>query len=246
MTAPNIHIYDDLTAWVEGTAALIRQYIAASIRVRGRCALSLAGGGTPKAIYEQLADPARQGAFDWSLVDIFFGDERCVPPDHPDSNYKMAHEALLGRAPIPPENIYRISGELPPAEAADQYEATLRAYFPQGRAHFDIVLLGMGHDGHTLSLFPKTPAIHEQQRWVVAQHIVGRDMWRVTLTPPAVNSADILLFLVNGANKADALRQVLGGPYDPNSYPAQVIRPTTGRVEWALDKAAASGLPTTP
>lgn len=241
MTTPAIYIYDDLTAWLQGATQHIRHAIQARIATRGRCAISLAGGGTPKPIYEQLA---QTDGIDWSVVDIFFGDERCVPPDHADSNYKMAAETLLNRVAIPAENVYRIRGEWPPAEAAEAYEATLRAYFPQGRARFDLVLLGMGHDGHTLSLFPKTPAIHETTRWVMAQHIANRDMWRVTLTPPAVNDAEHLLFLATGDNKAVALERVLHGPYDPDTYPAQIIRPSGGgQVWWLVDKAAASQLP---
>ncbi len=229
-------------AAAERIAALVQEAIGA----RGRARIALAGGSTPKPAYHLLAEPPYREAVRWSALEVFWGDERCVRPDHPESNYRMAHEALLCRVPIPPGQVHRMRGELadPEAAAAD-YEAALRAAFavkPGEVPRFDLILLGLGADGHTASLFPGTAAIRERSRWVVGHWVQKLLASRLTLTPPVLNAARRVLFLVSGATKADVLRDVLEGPADPDRFPAQIVRPVEGRVEWLLDRAAASRL----
>jgi 6-phosphogluconolactonase len=177
---------------------------------------------------------------DWARVHVFWGDERCVPPDHPESNYRLAREALLDHVPLPPANVHRIPTEQEPVQAAADYEQTLRRFFGPGSVpRFDLVLLGLGTDGHTASLFPGTPAVHEYERWVVAHYVSSLPAWRVTLTPAVLNAADQVTFLVAGEEKAGALKQVLAGPYQPDVLPAQVVRPAGGSLLWLVDDAAA-------
>jgi 6-phosphogluconolactonase len=203
-----------------------------------RFTLALSGGSTPRAAYSRLAtdDLARQ--VEWSLVHVLWGDERCVPPDDPRSNYRMAKEALLDRVPIPPQQIHRIRGEDEPQEAATDYEDELRSL----NGSLDLVLLGLGEDGHTASLFPGQPAIHEAEYWVMAVPAPTGDMWRVTLTPAVLNLAGNVTFVVSGATKAQRLAEVLEGPFNPDLLPAQAIRPLQGRLTWMVDEAAAAQL----
>lgn len=212
----------------------------------GRFTVALAGGATPKLLYTLLATEPYGRHLPWQETHVFWGDERCVPPDHPESNYRMAHEALLRHLPIPSEQIHRMCGEEPdPERAAAEYEERLRTAFP-GQAgavpRFDLVLLGMGADGHTASLFPHTEAVREQQRWVVRNYVPKFQADRLTLTAPAINGAATVLFLVAGDDKAAALQAVLEGPAAPERLPAQLIRPTAGRLVWLVDRAAASRL----
>ncbi len=217
----------------------------------GRFAVALAGGSTPRAAYMLLAGDEFATRVDWSLVHVFWGDERCVPPDHADSNYRMAREALLEHVPLPAENVHRIRGELEPAQAAAEYESALRAFFSpsaedwqaNGETHiarFDLILLGMGDDGHTASLFPGTAAISEHKRWVMANFVEKLHTWRITLTPAVINAAANVTFVVSGSGKAERLRQVLTGPYQPDALPAQLVNPDRGRLRWLVDKAAAA------
>jgi 6-phosphogluconolactonase len=241
---------DDATlmrAEAEHVAALARAAIAA----RGRFLLALSGGSTPRRLYELLSRPPFLEGIDWSRVHVFWGDERCVPPGHPESNYRMAREALLDRVPIPDGNVLRIHGEDEPNRAAEAYEQVLRRVFGrmEGRPDrtFDEVLLGMGDDGHTASLFPGTPPLTEGHRWVMAQYVEPLPVqWRITLTPVVLNAAADVTFLVAGASKAPRLREVLeGGPRDV-SLPAQLIRPLQGVLHWMVDAAAAARLSRTP
>ncbi len=229
-------------AAAERVAALSQQALAA----RGRLRIALAGGSTPRPAYALLADPPYRDAIGWSAVEVFWGDERCVRPDHPMSNYRMAHETLLFRVPIPPEQVHRMRGELTdPDAAAQEYEETLRAAFgvhSGGLPRFDLILLGLGPDGHTASLFPGTAAIRETRRWVVGHWVQQILASRLTFTPLLVNAAHHVLFMVSGASKAEVLHAVLEGPADPSRLPAQAVRPTDGAVEWLLDQAAASRL----
>jgi 6-phosphogluconolactonase len=212
-----------------------------ALLARGRFAVALSGGSTPRATYALLATDEVASRVDWGSVHVFWGDERCVPPDHPESDYRMAREALLDRVPIPPENVHRMRAELDPAQAADDYERTLRTFFAgQEAGRFDLVLLGMGEDGHTASLFPGTHALDERERWVVANHVNTLDAWRITLTPPILNAAAHVTFLVTGQKKSETLRRVLNGPRQPEVLPAQLIQPTSGRLTWLVDEAAAS------
>ena len=213
-----------------------------AVSARGRFAVALAGGSTPRAMYALLATGEFAPRVDWTRVHIFWGDERCVPPDHPDSNYRMAREALLDHVPIPSDHVHRIQGEIEPALAADAYERTLQAFFTPRQPRFDLILLGLGDDGHTASLFPGMAAIHEQTRWVVAHYVSKLSAWRVTLTPVAINAAANVTFLVSGATKAERLSQALTGPYQPDILPSQIVRPAEGRLLWLVDAAAAAQL----
>lgn len=205
--------------------------------------VALAGGRTPKRVYELLAADPFQKQTDWSGVHLFFGDERCVPPNHPDSNYRMVDEALISRVSIPTENVKRIHGEGDPAESAAAYEKSLRDFFP-GLAwpRFDLVLLGMGDDGHTASLFPKSESLEETSRWVVATKSAHSPRDRITLTLPVFNHAAHVVFLVQGKEKAQRLAEVLRHAHAPEPLPAELIKPYDGKLEWLIDNAAASCL----
>lgn len=224
------------------TADALVDAAATAIAARGRFLLVLSGGSTPKALYELLATPAYAARIDWTRVHVFWGDERCVPPDDRSSNYRMAREALLDRVPISPQAIHRMRGEDPPEQAAAAYEADLRQVFGAGASRFDLVLLGMGDNGHTASLFPGLTAVRERARWVVAEYVGEVDMWRLTMTPPALNAAVRVMFVVVGADKASMLSRVLEGPRDVELLPAQAIVPTDGVLTWMVDAAAAAKL----
>jgi 6-phosphogluconolactonase len=217
-----------------------------AIGERGRFSVALAGGSTPRPVYELLAQAPFRAQIDWSRTHVWWGDERCVPPDDPESNYRLAREALLDKVPLPPQNIHRMRGEIEPTTAAAEYAQELARYLGAGdetgahTAGLDLVLLGMGDNGHTASLFPGQPAVHEQSRSVVAEYIVEVGMWRITLTPIAINAARHVVFLVSGAGKAGRLYEVLQGPYDPDRSPAQVIKPADGELVWLVDRAAAA------
>jgi 6-phosphogluconolactonase len=206
----------------------------------GRFTLALSGGSTPRAAYERLARDDLASRIDWARVHILWGDERCVPPDDPRSNYRMAREALLDRVPIPPRQIHRIRGEDFPEEAAEEYERELRELRSHGS--LNLVLLGLGEDGHTASLFPGQVVMHERGRWVLATPAPDGTMWRVTLTPPPINAARNVTFVVSGESKAARLQEVLQGPFNPDLLPAQAIQPTKGQLTWMVDQAAAGGL----
>ena len=215
----------------------------AAIDARGCLSVGLAGGSTPKRTYELLASEAYREQLNWSKVHIFFGDERCVPPDHSESNYRMANEALISRVSIPPPNVHRINGLGDAVANASLYEDELRTFFnPASWPRFDLVLLGMGDDGHTASLFPGTKALAERQAWVVANWVEKVGAFRITLTAPAINHAANIAFLVTGATKAERLLEVLRGALDPEKLPSQLIQPLDGSLFWLVDKAAAGRL----
>ena len=215
----------------------------AAIDARGCFSVGLAGGSTPKRTYELLASEAYREQINWSKVHIFFGDERCVPPDHSESNYRMANEALISRVSIPPPNVHRINGLGDAVANASLYEDELRTFFnPASWPRFDLVLLGMGDDGHTASLFPGTKALVEPRAWVVANWVEKFGTFRITLTAPAINHAANIAFLVTGATKAERLLEVLRGALDPEKLPSQLIQPLDGSLFWLVDKAAAGRL----
>jgi 6-phosphogluconolactonase len=223
---------------------------AGAARASGRFAIALAGGATPRQLYTLLATPSYVARVEWRTVHVFWGDERGVPPDDPASNYRMARETLLAQVSVAPECVHRIHGEDAPSVAATAYERELRAAFatptgpprPLPGARLDLVLLGMGDNGHTASLFPHSPALDERERWVIADHVDATPPARVTLTAPVINAAALALFLVVGAAKAAMLQRVLEGPRDPAALPAQLVAPTNGRVRWIVDAAAAAQL----
>jgi 6-phosphogluconolactonase len=216
--------------------------------VKGRARVAVSGGSTPKVAFQILADPRQpfRAAMPWDKLDLFWVDERCVPPDHPDSNYRMTREAMLDHVPLAPAQIHRVEGELAPDVAASRYESELRSSFRLEGAEtprFDLIALGMGPDGHTASLFPHTAALHEMSRLAVANYVQTKDAWRVTLTLPVINQGASVFFLIAGADKAQILREVLLGPRDPERLPSQLIAPAGGILTLLLDQDAASLLP---
>lgn len=231
-------------ALAEEAAQLAAAAAEEAVRARGRFTLALSGGSTPARLYARLASPPFSSRMDWSRVDLFWGDERCVPPDHPDSNYRLAFGHLLSRVPIPPAQIHRMRGEDPdPDGAAEAYSHELERAFALGpgeRPRFDLILLGMGADGHAASLFPGSPALDEATRLVVAVRAASLRVPRLTLTLPVLNAAARVVFLVSGEEKAEMLRKVLrsGASRD---RPASLIRPADGPL-WLADRAAAAAL----
>ncbi|HET6249335.1 MAG TPA: 6-phosphogluconolactonase [Tepidisphaeraceae bacterium] len=199
--------------------------------------LALSGGKTPEGLYRILASSAYRTRIDWPGVEIYFGDERCVPPDSDQSNFRMANAALLSKVPIPGDQIHRMRGEIDPQIAAKEYGELLKGKFGDGG--MDMILLGMGDDGHTASLFPHTAALAEQKHRCVANYVEKLKTWRVTMTFPFINRAAAVLILVAGKDKAARLSEVLEGPRDPDRLPIQRIAPETGVLTWLLDAGAA-------
>jgi 6-phosphogluconolactonase len=219
----------------------------AAAATRGVARIAISGGNTPRRTFELLASEKQFSLFPWDRVDLFWVDERCVPPDDHDSNYRMTREALLDKVPLAADRVFRIEGELDPEEAAARYESAIRNRFRLEGAElptFDLIALGMGPDGHTASLFPHTEAIHELGRIAVANHVPQqKDSWRVTLTSPVLNQGRKVVFLIGGADKAHVLSEVVSGTYDPETWPSQLVRPKSGKLMLLLDRAAASELP---
>ena len=215
-----------------------------AVEARGRCAVALSGGSTPKSVYQLLAAPTFRTRVRWGGIHFFWGDERHVPPDHPDSNYRMAVEAMLSRVPVPPANVHRVRSELPDAErAAREYEETIRACLDRAPLpRFDVIHLGIGTDGHTASLFPGSAAIGERERLCVANWVAKFGGYRITMTLPILNAARAAIFIVTGAAKAPIIQQVLRDRDATPPFPAQLIRPVDGECWWMLDQAAAGEL----
>jgi len=237
----NVRVYAAPGALCSAAAEDFFQLVIATLTQRSVCNVSLSGGSTPKSLYSLIAQRAAEDDalrnIEWRRVHFFFGDERCVPPTHADSNFRMVQETLLARGTFPQSNIHRIHGELAPEAAAQQYEQELRAYFG-GIPAFDLSWLGMGPDGHTASLFPDTVAITEQSKLVAANFVPKLDATRVTLTFPVFNAARKVQFLVTGGDKAAMAKRVL---VDREDFPSGAIRPA-GTLEWLLDVAAAGAL----
>jgi len=215
-----------------------------AVQTKGVFTVALSGGSTPKSLYARLADEASlRAAVPWDQVHFFWGDERHVPPNHPESNYRMAYEALLGKVPVPLAHIHRIQSEYQEAsQAADEYEQELREFFRLAAGQFpcfDLLLLGMGPDGHTASLFPGTAALHEQTRLVVANWVGKFNSYRITLTLPVINNAAHIIFLISGEEKAETLREVLQSKTQPERFPVQLVRPPRGTLLWLMDRQAA-------
>jgi len=241
--APEIIVGEDVAALAELAAQAIVECALEAVDARGRFMVALAGGTTPRTTYERLAQPPLRERTPWDRTWIFFGDERGVAPDHPDSNYRMANQALLSKVPIPRGQVARIRGEADdPEAAAAEYGRRLSEVFESRRGElprFDLILLGMGVDGHTGSLFPGSPVLKEVFRPVAAVHAAAASIpQRVTFTLPVINAAARVMFLVAGAEKAKVLKAVLGDPV--SSLPAALVRPLNGRLTWLLDRAAAA------
>ncbi len=242
MERPVISLLPDPEAVAREAAHCISDVVHRAVAARGRCCLVLSGGATPRRLYEMLTEPPFCDRLPWRRIHFFWTDERAVAPDHLESNYRMAAEALLRPMRVPHANVHRMRGEAKDLDrAARDHEADIRRHFnlaPDAPPPpFDLVLLGLGTDGHTASLFPAAPALQETRRWVV--HIPMKTRARLTLTLPILNCAAAVLFLVCGREKADVLAQVLGGP--PDRFPAQRVRPTAAPVRWIVDRAAACG-----
>jgi 6-phosphogluconolactonase len=221
-----------------------------AVIARGRARIAISGGSTPKAAFQLMGDAHQpwRARMPWDQLDLYWVDERCVPPDDQESNFRMTREALLDHAPLLPEQIHRMEGELDPEAAAARYESGLRNGFRLEGAEaprFDLVQLGMGPDGHTASLFPHTEALNEMMRLTVANHVPQMNSWRITLTWPVINNARSVFFLIGGADKAGVLKEVLTGARDTERLPSQLIWPSSGILTVILDKSAASQLPAT-
>ncbi len=237
----HIAIYPDLDTISQQAAAYIARIARESIVTRGRFTIALSGGNTPGKLYGLLASEPYNSQIDWELVDIFWSDERCVPPDDPESNYFMAHEVLLSRISIPVAQVHRM-----PADQFNRDAASLtytwemqRVFSTNGIPDFDLLQLGMGPEGHTASLFPHQPSLYERERLVMPVTVPKPPPDRLTFTPPILNAARNVLFLATGADKADALHAVIEGPFNPDEYPAQIVRPPNGEVTWMVDSAIA-------
>ena len=209
---------------------------------RGEFIVALSGGQTPRRLYALLATPPFAARVDWSRVQVCWGDERCAPPASTESNYRMAKEALLSRVPLPEANVHRMRGEDAPTREARRYDQVMRTLLGKAASRLDLVLLGLGADGHTASLFPGATSVHDSVRWVEAAFHEADATWRITLTPRLINLATEVVFLVSGGGKADIVARVLEGPATPGAFPAQLIAPTNGEMVWMLDEAAAAGL----
>jgi 6-phosphogluconolactonase len=242
-----IRILSDGAAIAKRAAQEFVQAAASAVREKGSFHVALAGGSTPKALYSLLAtDQALRSQVPWDKTHLFFGDERHVGPEHPDSNYRMATEAMISKVPLKPQQVTRIKGEYPDTEqAALEYEKSLRDNFKLKAGEyprFDLLLAGMGNEGHTLSLFPGTKALHTNGRVAVRNWVGKLYTERITLTAPAASNAARILFMVTGADKALALKAVLEGPYEPEQLPAQFLQPKNGKLLWLVDTAAGSML----
>ena len=237
MKTPEIKVFPTPEALAHAAAELVVAVGEAAIELRGAFSIALSGGSTPKALHQLLASDEFRDQLDWTKVEIFFGDERCVPPEHADSNYRMAKETLLSKVPIPGDNVYRMRGEIDPNDAAKEYGQMLKEKFGDGG--LDLILLGMGDDGHTASLFPQTEALHETKHRCVANHVEKLNTWRITMSAPFINRAAQVAILVAGASKAQRLSEVLEGKRDPERLPVQLIQPDPGQLTWMIDAGAA-------
>lgn len=240
---PDLRVFRDLEEMSRAAACLFVEQAERAIHRRGRFLVVLSGGQTPTRLFQRLAADYR-ARVDWRNTHIFWSDERCVPPEDEESNYGQAWRLLLRHVDIPQENIHRIRVDLGPAEASKDYALTLRRFAapPSEWPHFDLVLLGLGDDGHTASLFPASPLEEGVPVLPITAHYQERPAQRVTLTPAAINSARTVIFLVAGASKAEALARALDETSDPRQVPARRIQPLNGELIWLVDKGAASKL----
>lgn len=244
----HIEVYENAKELAWAAALRFASLAEQAVQEHGRFTVALSGGSTPKALFALLSAPPFLGSLPWHAIHLFWGDERCVPPDHADSNFRMTRETLLSKAPIPAENIFRIPAEDEDHQrAAANYSQTIEKFFTLAATdsgsempRFDLVFLGMGPDGHTASLFPGTDALQLNDRIAVANFVEKFNAWRITLTAAAINHAHQIIFLVAGEDKAATLKEVLEGEYQPQQYPSQLINPVKGTLSWLIDEAAGS------
>jgi len=251
MSRESRHIYPDADALARGAAIDLLRHAGQSVAERGIFTIALAGGSTPRKLYTLLANDPAFADFPWTHTHLFFGDERHVPPSHLDSNYLMVSSTLLSSGKVPPANVHRIRAELPDAnQASADYDVELHTFFNTAMRfnhcpRFDVILLGMGPDGHTASLFPGTRGLEEKERWVVANWVEKFNSARITLTFPVLNAARVVMLLVAGADKADMVHNVLVSNRKDSAYPVQLVLPIDGLKIWLFDRAAAAQLPKT-
>jgi 6-phosphogluconolactonase len=240
---PEVKVFPGPDQLAAEAASQLKRIANASLSENGRFNVVLSGGSTPRSLYSLLAEEPWRSSLPWNNTHFFWGDERHVPPNHNDSNFRMANEALLSKLAVPADNIHRMQSELPdPSVAAHEYEQELRNFFNLSAnqpPRFDLVLLGIGTDGHTASLFPGTAGLRERERLCVANWVEQLSTWRITVTLPVINNAANVIFLVSGAEKAAVVHSILEGN-ERESYPAQLVRPGTGNLTWLLDQAAGS------
>ncbi len=242
MTTAQLHVLPTIEGLAQAAALFIAELARERIQAQGRFTIALSGGSTPRRLYRILASPEYAQRIAWDRWHVFWSDERCVPPDHKDSNYRMARETLLNHVPFPSHQIHRMRGEAIPQESAKEYEGELFQFFRESEPALDLVLLGMGEDGHTASLFPGTDALQEERRLVVANLVPHLNTHRITFTLPLINMAKAVAFLVSGAPKAHALRQVVEPASGEHPLPAGLVRPGSGSAHWFLDGDAAGRL----
>jgi 6-phosphogluconolactonase len=236
-----LHEYKDAESLSVDAAKWIANRITTTLKTKDRFTIALSGGSTPKRLHELLAQAPYKETLDWSSLHIFWGDERAVPFEDSRNNAKMAYDTLLDFVPVPASQIHVMRTDIAPEQSAAEYEKILHDYFDRTPYSFDLVLLGMGDDGHTLSLFPGMPIVHEEKAWAKSFWLQAQDMSRITLTKTIVNKSACVAFLTAGTAKAHALKEVLHGAYNPDLYPSQEIKPA-GELHWFVDEAAAAGL----
>lgn len=237
-----LHIAKDSAALSKDVADYLVTLIRDVLKEQDKFTFVLSGGSTPKALYRLLAESPYKENIEWNKIHFFWGDERAVPFEDDRNNAKMCYEELLNKVDVRPEHIHVMKTDISPEESAAEYQKVLETYFQKGAPTFDFVLLGMGDDGHTLSLFPGTEVIQEKTAWVTSFFLEAQDMYRITLTAPIVNAAKNVAFLAVGAGKADVLQEVLNGERKINHYPSQIINPVDGELYWFVDEAAAAKL----
>lgn len=237
----DLHVYKDGEALSVAAAKWIADRITDTLKTKDRFTIALSGGSTPKRLHELLAQAPYKETLAWSKLHVFWGDERAVPFDDSRNNAKMAYDTLLNFVPVPASQIHVMRTDIAPEQSAIEYEKILHEYFDKTPYSFDLVLLGMGDDGHTLSLFPGLPIVHEEKAWAKSFWLQAQDMSRITLTKTIVNKSACVAFLTAGTAKAHALKEVLKGAYNPDLYPSQEIKPA-GELHWFVDEAAAAGL----
>jgi len=239
-----IHISESVAAFEHQAAREIARAVQKSIVERGTCFVVLSGGETPRGVYKLLgADPLKK-TIEWQRVHLFFTDERCVPPDDPQSNYGMVAKELVSQVPIPPDNVHRMRAELGAGEAAAQFERELRTVFGDEGPNFDVILLGIGGDGHTASLFPSTDVLTESRRWVCAVFVPRLNRWRVTLTFQSINRGKEIFVLATGRSKASVVERAINAATPTKEMPITLVHPPKGTIRWMLDREAALDLST--
>jgi 6-phosphogluconolactonase len=239
-TKYKLQVFPSIDALNIAAADFIIQTATAAIAARGRFAISLSGGNTPSKLFALMTQQPYLGDMPWDKTFIFWGDERCVPLDDPRNNAHVAKSVLLDKINIPAGNIHRIPTDLTPADAAMAYEKTLRDFFDAGPQHFDLIMLGLGSNGHTASLFPHTPVVDDKTIGIREVYLTDDKAYRISMTAPLINLAHHILFLATGADKASTVKTILQGDYNPAEYPAQLIQAAPGVIHWYVDREAAA------